>query len=229
LEQPSLPIETPEQVHIQLSHPPHTGFGSAEDSLASCIALRPKPPRKDLVKLMEHSDRVLRFQARMANQLPEDEKRNFIIGVFLADDSVAVWELRQRNSGHSEGKFAERSKKINRATGMSFKPEDFFVGADVEINAVPFHILKADEYTLRYMEEHPDSFQLSSTRKIAAKIAACKDSLAPGGTIDPEGLRRLAQEKANCSLTDQELVSVLRSCAEPGTSSIIVDKLLALE
>merc|ERR1719161_721060 len=61
IEQPSLPIETPEQVHIQLSHPPHTGFGSAEDSLASCIALRPKPPRKDLVKLMSHSDRVLRF------------------------------------------------------------------------------------------------------------------------------------------------------------------------
>merc|ERR1719456_563340 len=117
---------------------------------------------------MTHSDQVLRYEACMANSLPEDEKRTFIIGVFLADDSVAVWELRQRNSGHSEGKFAERSKKSNRATGSTFKPQDFFVGADVEINAVPFHILKADEYTLRYMEEHADTFQMANTGNIAA-------------------------------------------------------------
>jgi len=224
VEQPSLSIETPEQVHIQLSHPPHTGFGSAEDSLASCVALRPKPPRKDLIKLMSHSDRVLRFEAKMANQLPEDGTRKFIIGCFLADDSVAVWELRQRNSGHSEGKFAERSRKTNPATGQCFKPQEFFVGADVVINSVPFSIYKADEYTLRYMEEHAELFPMADPSIVAAKIAAMKGSIGSGATISPDQLISAAQA-AGVALADQELITVLRCCAEPGTSAISVDKL----
>jgi len=153
-EQHSLPIEQPEQVHIQLSHAPHTGIGSEEDSLASCIALRPKPPRKDIVKLMSNSDRVLRFQAKMNNNLPEDKARTFVIGIFLADDTVAVWETRNRNSGHTEGKWAERSKKRNKATGEFFQPSDFSVGGVVEINGMPFLITKADEYTQKLMAEN---------------------------------------------------------------------------
>lgn len=226
-EQPSLSIETPEQVHIQLSHPPHTGFGSAEDSLASCIALRPKPPRKDLIKLMSHSEKVLRFEAKMANQLPEDSSRKFIIGCFLADDSVAVWELRQRNSGHSEGKFAERSRKINPATGQSFKPQDFFVGADVVINSVPFSIHRADEYSLRFMEAHTDQFPMADPMKVAVKIAAVKGSIGPGPTVSPDQLISAATA-AGVAFSDQELITVLRCCAEPGTSAISVDKLLSM-
>lgn len=226
VDQPSIPIEKPEQVHIQLSHPPHTGFGSAEDSLASCIALRPKPPRKDLVKLMTQSDRVLRFEAKMANQLPEDASRKFIIGCFLADDTVAVWELRQRNSGHSEGKFAERSRKINPATGTSFKPQDFYVGADVVINSVPFSIHKADEYTLNFMDEHVDDFPMANPKAVAAKIAAV-GSVGTGPTISPDQLIGAAQA-AGISLTDQELITTLRCCAAPGTSAIAVDKLMTM-
>jgi hypothetical protein len=224
VEQPSLPIDTPEQVHIQLSHPPHTGFGSAEDSLASCVALRPKPPRKDLVKLMSHSDRVLRFEAKMGNQLPEDSSRKFIIGCFLADDSVAVWELRQRNSGHSEGKFAERSRKTNPATGQCFKPQDFFVGADVVVNSVPFTIYRADEYSLRFMEDHADQFPMADPAKVAAKIAAVKTSFGSLATISPDDLIQAAQAHG-IALSDQELITVLRCCAEPGTSAISTEKL----
>jgi len=224
VDQPSLPIETPEQVHIQLSHPPHTGFGSADDSLASCVALRPKPPRKDLVKLMNNSEKVLRFEARMSNNLPEDASRKFIIGCFLADDSVAVWELRQRNSGHSEGKFAERSRKTNPATDQCFKPQDFFVGADVNINSVPFSIYRTDEYTLRYMEEHPEDFPMADPQQVAAKIAAVKSSLGTAATISPDDLVT-ASEAAGIKLDDQELITILRQCAEPGTSAISTEKL----
>jgi hypothetical protein len=157
-EQHSLPIETPEQVHIQLSHAPHVGIGSEEDSLGSCVSLRPKPPKKDCIKQMENSDRVLRFEAKMNNKLPEDKARTFIIGVFLADDTVGVWETKKRNSGHTEGKWAERSKKRNPATGQFFLLADFYAGATVELNGVPFLISKADDYTLKYMEENPDLF-----------------------------------------------------------------------
>lgn len=33
--------------------PPYNGFGSEEDSLANCINLIPKPPKRDFVKFME--------------------------------------------------------------------------------------------------------------------------------------------------------------------------------
>merc|ERR1711904_300871 len=108
----------------------------------------------DLVKLMRDSDRVLRFEAVMDNNLPEDSDRTFVIGFFLADHSVAVWETRKRNSGHTEGKWAERSKKKNSKTGQWFAPSDFIVGKQVDINSTPFKITKADEYTLAFMDQN---------------------------------------------------------------------------
>merc|ERR1712118_418093 len=41
------PVVVPdeEKVHLQLLYPPHNGFGGDEDSLGSCLNLRPKPPR----------------------------------------------------------------------------------------------------------------------------------------------------------------------------------------
>lgn len=33
--------------------PPYNGFGSEEDSLCSCMALLPKPPKRDFIKFME--------------------------------------------------------------------------------------------------------------------------------------------------------------------------------
>ncbi|KAG5455647.1 MAG: hypothetical protein BJ554DRAFT_4856, partial [Olpidium bornovanus] len=46
--------------------PPYNGFGSEEDSLGSCIALIPKPPRKDFKKLMRHDgNAALRFSASL--------------------------------------------------------------------------------------------------------------------------------------------------------------------
>ena len=44
-----VPVPDEAKVHLQLLYPPHNGFGGDEDSLGSCLQLRPKPPRKDLV------------------------------------------------------------------------------------------------------------------------------------------------------------------------------------
>merc|ERR1719486_586236 len=155
-------VPEPEKVHLQLLYPPHNGFGGDEDSLGSCLQLRPKPPRKDLVKMMTNSDRILRYEAIPENKVPEDSNRKFIIGIFLADDTVAVWEVRQRNSGCVEGKFRERGVTVNPATGKNFRPSDFYVGCLVELSAMPFRIIRSDEYTLKYMENNPEDFPQSS-------------------------------------------------------------------
>lgn len=130
----------------------------------------PKPPRRDEQKLLMDADKVLRFEGVLADDVEENENRKFVIAVSLGDDSVGVWELKQRNSGHSEGKFASRSRKKNPATGTWFKAVDFYIGALLSINASPFRLTGADEKALSYMEEHPEQFAVADVQVILQKI-----------------------------------------------------------
>jgi len=211
-----------EKIHFQLKYPPHTtGIGSEEDSLGSCLQLRPKPPKKDLVKLMTNSDRILRYEARCDNGLPEDAHRKFIIGIFLADDTVAVWEVRQRNSGQSEGKFARREMKINPETGKAFTPGDFFVGTRCVISAMQFVVMRADEYTLKYMEQNAETYPQSSLGYLAHKLGGLPQKLegiAP--TLAPEDFRDAVRSSLGFDLSDQELVTILRHCCNEETAEI---------
>jgi hypothetical protein len=222
------PVHVPdeEKVHLQLLYPPHNGFGGDEDSLGSCLQLRPKPPRKDLVKLMTNSDRILRYEAIPENNVPEDMKRKFIIGIFLADDTVAVWEVRQRNSGCVEGKFRERGTIVNPATGANFNPADFYVGASPALSSMPFRIVRADEYTLKYMESNPDKFPQSSMSLLALKLAPLAGYMEPMTTMAPEDFRSFVKEKIGIDITEQETVTILRSTCNGETPEIQFSTLL---
>merc|ERR1719262_839248 len=167
-------LETVEEevpTHQALTFPPHIGPGTEEDSALNCIHLMPKIPKADLVKMTTLDGKILRFEARCANGQVEDEDRKFIIGYFCANDTVACWELRQRNSGFAEGKFAERGRKKNAQTGDWYKPHDFFVGASVAISCMPMVVTRADEYTLKYMEENRGQFPMCDEYYILGRIA----------------------------------------------------------
>jgi hypothetical protein len=221
-----VPVPDEAKVHLQLLYPPHNGFGGDEDSLGSCLQLRPKPPRKDLVKLMTNSDRILRYEAIPENNVPEDLNRKFIIGIFLADDTVAVWEVRQRNSGCVEGKFRERGMTVNPATGVNFKPSDFFVGATVSLSAMPFRIVRADEYTLKYMESTPDEFPQSSIGLLCLKLSPVAAQLNPAASMAAEDFQDLVKEMIGIELTEQELVTLLRETCNPESAKIEFSNLL---
>lgn len=47
--------------------PPYNGFGVLEDSLQNCFSLLPKPPRKDVIKMLENDHRVLRYQVALVS------------------------------------------------------------------------------------------------------------------------------------------------------------------
>jgi hypothetical protein len=231
-EQVPLPkqVEDPVIYHSRLHPPPHNGPGTEEDSLASCIHLQPQVPKQDLVKLTTLDGKILRFEARCANGQVEDEDRKFIIGYFLANDTVACWELRQRNSGFAEGKFAERGRKRNPYTGEWYKPTDLFVGASVSISTMPMVITRADEYTLKYLEENSGQFPMSDCYCVLANIAAIKDDeeCKALGSLDPDTFRQVVEHKTGVYLEDQELITLLRKFGEPSDEPrIAIDPLLA--
>ncbi|TPX75244.1 hypothetical protein CcCBS67573_g03509 [Chytriomyces confervae] len=100
----------------------------------------------------------LRYLAVLRTTKQVDSDRRFVISLYLADDSVSVFEPHQRNSGILGGKFLEKSK-IKKPDGLSFYgSSDFFIGAHLTFHGHTFIINSADEYALVFMSQHPEEF-----------------------------------------------------------------------
>jgi len=90
--------------------PPETGYGTPEDSMASVIALQPKPPKFDMKKMFKQDMHVLRFNAKLVSTEPDDESRTFIVSFYCGDDTILVYETCDKNSGRIGGRFMKRKK-----------------------------------------------------------------------------------------------------------------------
>ena len=91
--------------HVERMNPPYNGFGSEEDSLASCQKIIPEPPKKDFIKWMYYDrngleSNNLRFLAKIQTKDPIQADRRFIVSYFLSDDSIYVHEPPVKNSGN---------------------------------------------------------------------------------------------------------------------------------
>jgi hypothetical protein len=131
--------------------PPHIGIGDPADSLGSCLSLIPKPPKKDFVKMLTKDGQVMRFSARMRSSRPADAERRFIVSYFLSDDTLLIYEPRQRNSGLPGGKFSHRRRVQIPGSERFYNAADLRVGAVVEVEGRQFEIVDADEHTHRLM------------------------------------------------------------------------------
>lgn len=213
-------IEVPPAPKPEIPYPPHAGFGGEEDSLASVINLRPKVPKQDYVKLMTKTGKILRFSASCSSRASEDKARMFVITYFLADDTVAAFEKKSRNSGFMEGLFAERSRMKNES-GEWFKPTDFFVGATITINAMKFNLERPDEYTLKYMEDNCAEFPMSDIDAVAQKI---KDYIPAEKQIHPDKLLQHLRS-SGIPFEDQEMITIVRHFGSKDSSLIDLDAL----
>eukprot|EP00002_Diphylleia_rotans_P003312 TRINITY_DN1225_c0_g2_i3.p1 TRINITY_DN1225_c0_g2~~TRINITY_DN1225_c0_g2_i3.p1 ORF type:complete len:460 (+),score=83.06 TRINITY_DN1225_c0_g2_i3:818-2197(+) len=201
--------------------PPYNGFGSEEDSVGNCILLMPKPPRKDIVKMITHDHKVLRFVSRMHTTIPEDKDRRFIVSYYLADDTVGVYEPPQRNSGVIGGKFLERRKMKHHSENRYVGLPDFYVGAIVHLVSQSFVLLQADEYTLTYMEDNMAKFPHSDYQQVINNIRRNKkagisvvDSFrqldkSGSGSVSYDNLRN-ALRKIMPSVVDQDVLTIAR-------------------
>ncbi|CAG2060773.1 unnamed protein product [Timema podura] len=144
--------------------PPYNGFGTYEDSAANCRNMIPVPPNRDFTKFIQKDrqgldSHILRFRAEMLGGNPADQSRHFIISYYLSDDTIAVFEQPQANTGFHCGPFISRSKifRPNQDLFGSEAPEcynheDFYIGNTLELHRFRFRLVDADEYALRYME-----------------------------------------------------------------------------
>lgn len=197
--------------HLKLHPPPHNGIGSEEDSLINCQMIAPKPHRPDVAKLMRLAGESLRFEATMANGEAEDDCRRFLVSFFPDTDRVGVHELQSRNSGHMAGKFREKTKIKNPATGKWFQMTDFYVGANVNICSQPFHLIRADEHALKFLEACPAEFPYADPAACARKLRplAGEPEMQDEAGLSPERLRELADSK-HVQLVDHEVITLLR-------------------
>eukprot|EP00443_Scrippsiella_acuminata_P044140 CAMPEP_0115201348 /NCGR_PEP_ID=MMETSP0270-20121206/17578_1 /TAXON_ID=71861 /ORGANISM="Scrippsiella trochoidea, Strain CCMP3099" /LENGTH=608 /DNA_ID=CAMNT_0002614755 /DNA_START=120 /DNA_END=1946 /DNA_ORIENTATION=- len=216
--------------HIKLAPPPHNGIGTEQDSLINCHMIQPKPPKVDLAKLMSLSGESLRFEAKMANGEPEDECRRFVIAFFPDTDRVAVYELQQRNSGHMAGKFREKSRLKNPATGKYFEMKDFYVGTTVNICAQPLQIIRADEHALQFLEANCDHFPYADPSACAVRLQplAGEPEMQDERGIEPDRLKELAAERG-VSLVDHEVITLLRKFGMDTDSGPVICGPRALE
>jgi hypothetical protein len=150
--------------------PPYNGYGTAEDSLGSVYSLQPKPPKVDMKKMFKQDMHILRFESKLISTEPDDESRRFIVSFYCGDDTIQVYEVCDKNSGRIGGKFMERKKHSNPVSNNYYNERDFLLGHTIFLGGFKFQLMKADEYTEKYMEDNPDVFPQSALNHVIAKI-----------------------------------------------------------
>jgi len=148
--------EKPQKYWQQI--PPYNGFGSEEDSLGSVFSLNPKPPRKDVNKMFTMDSYILRYEARLISENKDDNQRKFIVSFFCGDDTIQVYEQAERNSGLWAGKFLEKRQHKKPDTTQYYNAKDFRLGETLTLTNYRFQLLRADEFTNKYMKENVETF-----------------------------------------------------------------------
>lgn len=219
---------------VRMEMPPPNGYGTEEDSAGSFTNLVPRPPRKDMTKILKYGSASLRFLAALASPAVEDVDRRFVITYFMCDETISIFEKVIRNSGFVGGKLLERSR-VKDATGNFIQPQQFFVGANVTVNQQAFRLLEADAYTVKFMEQESAIFPQADLARVvdhlksegldAAKAATVFDANGDGKVDRAEFARAL--EASGYFLTEHETLTVLRHCDANGDGTVSVQEFVA--
>lgn len=89
---------------------------------------------------------------------------------FCGDDTIQVYQETDKNSGVVGGKFLERKKHRSEKEGRYLTETDFQIGGIVELDVYHFQLLRADEFTAKYMAERPERFPQASLQEITDKL-----------------------------------------------------------
>lgn len=239
------PLDVAEPVP-SLSKPalaPYNGYGALEDSLQNCLSLVPKPPRRDMHKLMNKDKIILRFTVKIVETDSHkhnaiDLQRRFVLSYFMMDDTMQLFEPPVRNSGIAGGKFLERAKVYKPSSEDIYTYMDLYVGSSVIIHNRTFELDQADEYTLTYMENNKHIFIMAdheillkslraqiSGREEAVRTAFIKMDRNGSGSLSGSELEA-ALAAAGLKFTRHQAISLKRRLDKDGSGTISIDEVL---
>jgi hypothetical protein len=210
-------VADPAKAAVRRDPPPYNGFGSEEDSLASWRSLSMRPARPDATNV-KYGDASVKFALKLDNGVATDDLRTFVLTCFITDSTIAIFETVTRNSGITGGKFLQRQKMTNPATGKGFIAEDFYVGQKVTINSYKFRIDSTDERSMTFMEQNSSKFALCNINTIVHKVQAMLVSsqsgladamLSQGSLADHQEWATMFKALA-LPVCEQEVLTVLR-------------------
>ncbi len=64
----------------------------------------------------------------------------------------------------------ERKKHMNPISKENYAEKEFIIGRTLFLGGYKFQLLKADEYTEKYMEDNPDLFPEANIQNVLRKI-----------------------------------------------------------
>mmetsp|Transcript_40195 Transcript_40195/g.89186 ORF Transcript_40195/g.89186 Transcript_40195/m.89186 type:complete len:635 (-) Transcript_40195:736-2640(-) len=223
--------------------PPYNGYGTLEDSLQNCMSLVPKPPKRDMHKLMNKDKIILRFTVRMVEtdthkHSPIDLARRFVMSYFMMDDTVQIFEPPIRNSGIAGGKFLERQKVYKPQSEDIYTYMDLYVGSQIEVHNRSFELMEADEYTYTYMENNKHIFIMADheilLKSLRAQVAGREDAVRTAFIeMDKNGSGVLSGEELEAALgsaglkfTRHQAISLKRRMDKDKSGTVSIEEFL---
>ncbi|XP_074777606.1 EF-hand domain-containing protein 1 isoform X2 [Athene noctua] len=213
--------------------PPYNGFGVLEDSLQNCFSLFPKPPRKDIIKMLENDHKVLRYQVALESPNPEDRKRRFILSYFLSNDMISIYEPPVRNSGIIGGKYLGKTRVAKPGSTTEnptyYEPSDLTIGSTIEVFGHRFVITDADEYVLNYMESNAKSFPAATLQSLRDHFRPRDIPMLQTNKQELDELIVQVQEELNHkNLNKKNIQEVFLRCDKDGSGILDKAEVLAL-
>ena len=149
-------VSEPEDALPRAEVPEHTGLaiGSEEDSLQNCIALVPKPPRKNVAV---DEGVILQFRAAMVpfdgvGDVSEfDAARQFVVSFHVSDKTISIFEQASKDACSS--KFLERARVRNVDNAQFYDVADMRIGSVLKIHSRAFKLYESDLYTKKFILE----------------------------------------------------------------------------
>lgn len=81
-----------------------------------------------------------------------------------------VYEIADKNSGLWKGKFLEKMRHQNPITRRYYTEKDFQIGEVIKLNVYNFQLIRADEYTHKYMKSKPHVFPEADISQVVDRL-----------------------------------------------------------
>ncbi|XP_055355499.1 EF-hand domain-containing protein 1-like isoform X2 [Paramacrobiotus metropolitanus] len=172
-------------------HPMHRQ-GGFEDSMQNCLSLNPQPPKKNDLQAIVYDKEVLRYEARLVTQEPDDRSRRFVFSYFVGDGTVMIMEQSVASISSVKQTFLSRRKLIKEGTSNPpeyYTEQDFTIGSVHFICGRYFQIVNCDEHVVNFALSQPGMYtpeQIDQFRRAvdSGKAAVREDVYVATGEVE---------------------------------------------